>query len=55
MEKKSMTIRAIKRWNNTQHQFSNLSLKTYSPAKIKSLLKYALENVNQEVKRGNFN
>ena len=28
--KNSITIGAIKSWNNTQHQFSNLSLKTYS-------------------------
>ena len=36
--KNSVTIGAINSWNNTQHQFSNLSLKTYSPTKIKSLL-----------------
>ena len=36
--KNSITIAAINSWNNTQHQFSNLSLKTYSPTKIKSLL-----------------
>ena len=38
MEKNSITIAAINSWNNTQHQFSNLSLKTYSPTKIKSLI-----------------
>ena len=36
--KNSITIGAINNWNKTQHQFSNLSLKTYSPTKIKSLL-----------------
>ena len=36
--KSSFAIAAINRWNKTQHQFSNLSLKTYSPSKIKSLL-----------------
>ena len=36
--KNQITIGAINSWNNTQHQFSNLSLKTYSPTKIKSLL-----------------
>ena len=36
--KNSITIGAINSWNNTQHQFSSLSLKTYSPTKIKSLL-----------------
>ena len=36
--KNSITIGAINSWNKTQHQFSNLSLKTYSPTKIKSLL-----------------
>ena len=34
----SFTIGTIKNWNKTQYQFSNLSLKTYSPTKIKSLL-----------------
>ena len=38
MEKKLTTIGAINSCNKTQHQFSNLSLKTYSPTKIKSLL-----------------
>ena len=38
MEKNSITIGAISSWNKTQHQFSNLPLKTYSPTKIKSLL-----------------
>ena len=45
--KTSITIGAINSWNKPQHQFSNLSLKTYSPTKIKSL-KYALENTNEE-------
>ena len=36
--KKSITIGAINSCNKTQHQFSNLLLKTYSPTKIKSLL-----------------
>ena len=36
--KNSITIGAINSWNKTQHQFSNLSLKTYSPTKTKSLL-----------------
>ena len=36
--KNSITIGAINSWNKTQHQFSNLSLKAYSPTKIKSLL-----------------
>ena len=37
-EKNSITIPAINSCNKTQHQFSNLSLKTYRPTKIKSLL-----------------
>ena len=32
--KNSITIGAINSWNETQDQFSNLSLKTYSPTKI---------------------
>ena len=36
--KHSIAIGAINSCNKTQHQFSNLSLKTYSPTKIKSLL-----------------
>ena len=36
--KNSITIGAINSWNKTQHQFSNLSLETYSPTKIKSLI-----------------
>ena len=36
--KNSITIGTINGWNKTQHQFSNLSLKTYSPTKIKRLL-----------------
>ena len=37
-EKNSITLGAINSWNKTQHQFSDLSLKTFSPTKIKSLL-----------------
>ena len=36
--KNSVTIGVINSWNNTQYQFSILSLKTYSPTKTKSLL-----------------
>ena len=36
--KNSITIGAINSWNKTQYQFRNLSLKTYSPSKIKRLL-----------------
>ena len=44
-EKNSITRAAINSWNKTQHQFSNLSLKRYSPSKIKSLLsKKYIEN-----------
>ena len=43
--KNSVTIGAINSWNKTQHQLSNLSLKTFSPTKIKSLLfKKYIEN-----------
>ena len=31
-----ITLGAINSWNKTQHQFSNLSLETFSPTKIKS-------------------
>ena len=37
-KKNSITLGAINSWNKTQHQFSNLSLKTFSPTKIKNLL-----------------
>ena len=37
-EKNSITLGAINSWNKTQHQFSDLSLKTFSPNKIKSSL-----------------
>ena len=41
----SMAIGAINSWNKTQYQFRNLSLKTYSPSKIKRLLsKKCIEN-----------
>ena len=36
--KDSITIGAINSWNKTQHQFSNLSLKTYCPTNNESLL-----------------
>ena len=36
--KNSITLGAINSWNKTQHQFTNLSLKTFSPTKIKTLL-----------------
>ena len=36
--KNSITLRAINRCNKTQHKFSDLSLKTFSPTRIKSLL-----------------
>ena len=36
--KNSIAIGAINSWHEIQHQFTNLSLKTYSPTKIKSLL-----------------
>ena len=36
--KNSITLGVINSWNKTQHQFSDLSLKTFSPTKIKSLL-----------------
>ena len=43
--KNSITIGAIDSWNKTQHQFSDLSLKTYSSTKIKNLLfKKCIEN-----------
>ena len=49
---------AINSWNKTQHQFSILSLKTYSSNKIfltqVFFVKNALGNINEEVKRGNF-
>ena len=41
----SMAIGAINSWNKTQYHFRNLSLKTYSPRKIKSSLsKTCIEN-----------
>ena len=43
--KNSITIGAINSLNKTQYQFRNLSLKTYSPSKIKRLLsKKCIEN-----------
>ena len=56
LKKNSITLGAIISGNKTQHQFSNLSLKTFSPTKLKFALKEnALENINEEVKSGNFN
>ena len=43
--KNSITLGTISSWNKTKHQFSNLSLKTFSLKK----------NINEEVKRGNIN
>ena len=37
-EEDSITIEAINSWNKIQYQFRNLSLKAYSPSKIKRLL-----------------
>ena len=52
----SIIIEAINSWNKTQHQFSNLSLKTYSPTKIKVyFLKNALKTINEEIKGSKFN
>ena len=49
--KNSVTLGAINSWNKTQHQFSDLSIITFSPTKIiKLLLKNALENINGKVK-----
>ena len=50
--KNSIIVGAINSWNKTQHQFSNLSLKTYSPTKTKNLL---FKKCNEEVIKGNFN
>ena len=36
--KNSITLGTINSWNKTKHQFSDLSLKTFSPTKIKSFL-----------------
>ena len=36
--KSSITLGASNSWNKTQHQFSDLSFKTFSPIKVKSLL-----------------
>ena len=36
--KNSITLGATNSWNKTQHQFGDLSLKTFSPTKVKSLL-----------------
>ena len=46
-EKISITIGDINSWNKTKYKFSNLSLKTWSPNKIKKvypLLKKCIEN-----------
>ena len=43
--KNSMNLESINSWNKIQHQFSNLSVKTNIPSKIKSLLsKKCIEN-----------
>ena len=43
--KKLITIGAINSWNKTRYQFRNLSLKTYSPSKVKRLFsKKCIEN-----------
>ena len=53
--KNSITLVAINSWNKTEHQFRDLSLKMFSPTKVKILplpfnkLKNALENINEEV------
>ena len=46
-----MTIGAINSWNKTQHQFSNLSLKTFSTTKIESVLFEKCIGKYEEVKR----
>ena len=54
--KNSITVGAINCWNKTQHQLSNLALKTYSTNKITLyalFLKNALKTVNKEVKEIN--
>ena len=44
-QKYSITIEAINSWNKNKNRVSNLSLRTYSPTKIKSLLsKKCIEN-----------
>ena len=52
-EKYSITIGAINSWNKIQYQFRNLSLKTYSPSKLKGYsLKNAFQTINEEVEKG---
>ena len=52
-EKYSVTIGAINSWNKIQYQFHNLSLKTYSPSKLKGYsLKNTFQNINEEVEKG---
>ena len=49
--KNSVTLGAINSWNKTQHQFSNLSLKTFSTTKIESELFEKCIGKYEEVKR----
>ena len=52
-EKYSITIGAINSWNKIQYQFRNLSLKTYSPSKLKGYsLKNTFQTINEEVEKG---
>ena len=52
-EKYSITIGAINSWNKIRYQFRNLSLKTYSPSKLKGYsLKNAFQTINEEVEKG---
>ena len=52
-EKYSITIGAINSWNKIQYQFRNLSLKTYSPSKLKGYsLKNRFQTINEEVEKG---
>ena len=52
-EKYSITIGAINSWNKIQYQFRYLSLKTYSPSKLKGYsLKNTFQTINEEVEKG---
>ena len=52
-EKYSITIGAINSWNKIRYQFRNLSLKTYSPSKLKGYsLKNRFQTINEEVEKG---
>ena len=50
----SFTIGAINSWNETQHQFSNLSLIALPKLKV-FFLKNVLKTINEEVRRVRFN